>query len=139
MSDEQLYRVAFSGNITGEYGLEETKRRFAELFKLPLARAERLFSGKEFILKDKVSEDVAMNFAIRIAEAGCECYIEPVRSSLIPSSGDRRHNQRRTRFRRAPRKGAAPDRRVLVGRRREDKSDGNGDDTSASPDRLAAR
>ena len=122
MSDEQLFRVAFSGIITGEYDLATTKDRFANLFRLDAKKTERLFSGKEFILKDHVSEDVAMTFAIRIAEVGCECYIETVHNEATGgmTAEERRNGERRTRFRRAHRLGADPDRRVLVGRRRED-------------------
>ena len=129
VSDETLYRVAFSGVITGEYDLPTTKARFAKLFRLDERKTDRLFTGKEYILKDKVSEDVAMTFAIRIAEIGCECYIETVPEEIPTGASydaERRNGERRTHFRRANRPGAGPDRRVLVGRRRDDAPIGAG-------------
>ncbi|MBQ75681.1 MAG: hypothetical protein CMQ20_11765 [Gammaproteobacteria bacterium] len=121
----ELFRVAFRGITTGEYDLANTKERFQKLFRLQPEKVERLFSGKEFIIKDKVSEEVAMHFAIRLAEAGCECYIEALSADAIAFGGaefkERRRTKRRIQFRRGPRQGAkVPDRRELVGRRKSD-------------------
>ena len=125
MSDEQLFRVVFSGVTTGEYDLETTKTRFGKLFRLPPDKVSRLFSGKEYILKDKVIEEVAMNFGIRIAETGCECYIETLAlgEGVYGSthSPERRSGDRRVKYRRAERKGTTvSDRRITIGRRSED-------------------
>jgi hypothetical protein len=123
---EELFRVAFRGITTGEYALDTTKKRFQKLFRLTPEKVERLFSGKEYILKDKVAEKVAMNFAIRIAETGCECYIEALSEDAIAFGNtfeERRHGRRRIRFRRSPRHGAEiSDRRVIPGRRKADNS-----------------
>ena len=125
MRDEQLFRVTFSGVITDEYDLKTTKKMIGRLFRISPEKVERLFSGKEYVLKDNVTEDVAMNFGIRIAESGCECYVETVPDSveIAASDGDteRREGERRTRFRRPSRPGSATgDRRILIGRRTED-------------------
>jgi len=126
MSDQQLYRVIFNGVLTGEYELAETKRRFAKLFRLNIAKVEKLFTGKEFVLKDRVEEDLAMTYAMKIAEVGCECYIEHVPDendiTRRPGFVERRKNgERRLKFRRGPRPGAiVPDRRQNNGRRAED-------------------
>ena len=125
MNDEQYFRVAFGGVITGEYDLETTKKRFAKLFRLTAEKTNRLFSGKEYVLKDQVNEEVAMNFAIRIAEIGCECYIETlpevVMTTGTPEFEERRNGDRRTTFRRSTRPQAkAQDRRALIGRRNDD-------------------
>ncbi len=125
MNDAPLFRVAFSGVITGEYDLDTTKSRFARLFRLNQAKVDKLFNGKEYVLKDKVSEEVAMNFAIRIAETGCECYIETLPDIEIVAGShkgqDRRKGDRRITFRRPARPGdITPDRRVLAGRRKDD-------------------
>ncbi|MEX2488061.1 MAG: hypothetical protein WD356_00880 [Pseudomonadales bacterium] len=129
MSDQQRYRVVFSGVLTGEYDLDTTKRRFAKLFHQDVAKVEKLFTGKEFILKDDIEEDRAMTYAMKIAEAGCECYIEAVPDpndiSQQPGFVERRKNgERRQRFRRGPRPGAIiPDRRNNNGRRKADQKD----------------
>ncbi len=119
MSDqEDLFRVVFAGNITGDYPLDTTKARFGKAFKLPANRVERIFSGREFTLKSKLSEQEAMNFAVKLAEIGCETYIESVDS--LPFE-ERRKTIRRIRFRRGPRPGAiVPDRRLTPSRRKVD-------------------
>ncbi len=70
MDDGQLFRETFSGVLTGEYNLAQTKTRFGKLFKVSPAKVCRLFTGKEYILNNNVAEEVAMKFAIRLAEAG---------------------------------------------------------------------
>lgn len=129
MSDQQRYRVVFNGALTGEYDLDTAKQRFAKLFHLEVAKVEKLFTGKEFILKDNIEEDRAMTYAMKIAEAGCECYIEniPDQDDTTEQTGfieRRQTGERRQRFRRGPRPGAAvPDRRQNNGRRRADQED----------------
>jgi len=126
--EEERYQIIFNGATTEEYDLETTKKRFAKYFKLSLKKAERLFSGKDHVLKTDISEDQAMKFAVAIANIGCECYIEVVPYdddiSKQPGfverrlSGERRINASR---RKAVR-GASirPDRRQNHGRRKTD-------------------
>jgi hypothetical protein len=126
MSNDLLFRVTFSGVITGEYDLETTKNKFREQFELPADQLSNYFSGKDYVLKDKVLEEVAMNFAIRIAESGCECYVEEITDaveSTSDSEGDgHRSGDRRVTFRRPSRPGSiGADRRSLMSRRTDDK------------------
>ncbi|MBD3647827.1 MAG: hypothetical protein HUJ31_10335 [Pseudomonadales bacterium] len=126
MSDKTLFRIVFKGVLTGEYDLETTKKRFARTFHLDDNKAARLFSGKEYVLKDKVDEALAIKYAIKIAEAGGECYIETIPDENDPTARPgfierRKGGDRRIRFRRPPRPGAlVPDRRNNGGRRKED-------------------
>ena len=120
-----LYRVIFSGSTTGEFELAECKKRFSALFKLDAQRTEKYFSGSEIVLKKNVTEDQAMDYAIRVMEAGCECIVEPMPDpgdlSLQPGFKEQRKVVRRKRFRRPPRPGAiVPDRRALPSRRKLD-------------------
>lgn len=117
---EDLYRVVFAGNLTGDFSLERTKVRFGKVFRLKPAKVERVFNGSDIILKSNVSEDKAMEFAVKLAEIGCETYIE-----MVPNADsqieEKRKTIRRIRFRRGPRPGAiVPDRRLLISRRAED-------------------
>ena len=126
MNSEQLFRVTFNGVITGEYDLETTKNKFREQFELPADQVNKYFSGEDYVLKDKVIEEVAMNFAIRIAESGCECYLEETTDaaeSTTDSEGEEhRHGDRRMTFRRPSRPGSiGADRRSLMSRRTDDK------------------
>jgi hypothetical protein len=61
-----------------------------------------------------------MEFAVKLAEIGCETYIQ-----VVPTAENQLEEKRKTilrrRFRRGPRPGAiVPDRRLLVSRRAED-------------------
>lgn len=113
------YQVLFDGTTTGEYSLEVTKERFAKLFKLDRRKVDTLFSGKEFVIKEKLTEEAAINFAIKVAEAGCECQIVSMAGTPanVPITGERRMGERRVRWRRGPRPGAiVSDRRVMIRR-----------------------
>jgi hypothetical protein len=121
MSDtEDLYRVVFAGNLTGDFNLERTKTRFGKVFRLAPVKVERIFNGNDIILKSNVAEDKAMEFAVKLAEIGCETYIEMVLNEDNQIE-DKRTTIRRVRFRRGPRPGAIiPDRRLQASRRAED-------------------
>lgn len=120
---EDFFRVVFAGNLTGEYSPERTKTRFGKVFRLPPERVERVFKGNEITLKGNMTEDKAMDFAVKLAEIGCETYIE-----LMPTDDqdyeEKRKTIRRIRYRRGPRPGAiVPDRRLLISRREADLHD----------------
>ncbi len=126
--EEDRYQIIFSGTTTDEYDLETTKKRFARYFKLSLKKTERLFTGKEHILKSNISEDEALRFAVAVANIGCECYIETIPYdddiSHQPGFVERRlHGERRIN---PPRRKTArsasinPDRRRNRGRRKTD-------------------
>lgn len=128
MSDEPLVKIVFDGTMTGEFDEATTKKRFRALFRLQNQQVEQLFSGKTYTIKKNLSEADAMQIAIRIADAGCECYIEtmPDANDLSYEPGfveRRRIGNRRLKFRRGPRAGAiVPDRRRDNGRRKVDPS-----------------
>lgn len=115
---ETRYKVVVSGALTGEFDAATTRDNLAKLFRLDQKRAHALLSGKEHVVKNDVSEDVAMNYLIRIAEAGCECYLQEIPDETIPDFEEQRFNaERRQRFRRGPRPGAiVPDRRLMIRR-----------------------
>jgi hypothetical protein len=118
---EELYRVVFAGQITGDYPLAKTKQRFGKVFKLEPDKVDKVFNGREITLKSNISEDRAMDFAVKLAEIGCETYIEVVPSKEALGFEERRKTIRRIQFRRGPRPGAiVPDRRLTPSRRTVD-------------------
>ena len=125
MAEENKYRVVFAGDLTGEFDLDATKRRFGKVFKLDESKVKRLFSGPEYTIKSGLTENQAMEFAMKVAEIGCECWIDlmpdPDDISLKPGFVEQRKGHRRIQFRRGPRAGAiVPDRRLLLSRRKLD-------------------
>ncbi len=120
MDDEELYRVVFSGQITEEFDLKTTRRRFAKAFRLDAKTTKRLFSHSDHVLRSNVTERAATDLAIKLMEIGCECYVElmPLYSQQ-PGFRERRKSVRRLRYRRDPRPGSVV-RRRLPSRRRLD-------------------
>ncbi len=123
--EENLFQIVFSGTTTGEFDIETSRMRLQNLFQLPESRMNQLFSGKDFVIKANIAEQVAMNFAIKIVEAGCECSIEPIQDKNDLTNNrdfiDRRTGgDQRKYLRRAPRLGATVLDRRLTMRRKAD-------------------
>jgi hypothetical protein len=128
MSTEPLVKIVFDGTLTGEHDEATTKKRFRALFRLQKSQIDRSFSGKSYTIKSNLTDQVAMDYAFKIADAECECSIEPMPDendiSLQPGFVERRRiGNRRVGFRRGPRASAiVPDRRSNNGRRKTDPS-----------------
>ncbi len=122
---ERLFRVIFNGEITGDFSEAETRRKFAELFRLDEARTKAAFSGEDVVLRKAVNRDAAMKYLFALAEIGCECYMEEIIDSDEegedePSIENERRSgrERRKALRREPRAGAVvPDRRTAIRRK----------------------
>ncbi|MFP6805650.1 MAG: hypothetical protein VB957_00430 [Pseudomonadales bacterium] len=99
------------------------KKRFAKLFRLEKKRTESLFSGKDYIIKNNITESVALDYMIKLSEIGCECYVQEVPDEDEPDFDEKRkEGERRMRYRRPPRPGAiVPDRRLKIQRRKDKK------------------
>ena len=59
------------------------KRGSPRPFKLDTKRTERLFTGKDHVIKTGISEQAAMEYAIKLAEIGCECCFERVVDAVV--------------------------------------------------------
>ena len=112
--DEQRYRVIYSGGLTGEVDEATACHQLAKLFRIDEQRERALMSGKEHVIKNNVSESVAMAYLIRLTEVGCESYVQEIIDEGLPAFEEKREKrERRVRFRRTPRLGAiVPDRRL---------------------------
>lgn len=119
--DEPLFRVVFTGALTGEFDEPEAKAKFSKLFRLNEKNAAKVFSGHERVIKNNIEEAAAMQFMIRVLETGWECYVQEVPDEDEPDYDEKRKGgERRVRFRRGPRPGAiVPDRRLMIRRKRD--------------------
>lgn len=110
---ERQYQILFDATMTGEYSLETTRQRFEKVFGLNKPALEKLFSGKEILIKKNLSEGDALQFATKILDTGCECVIERMLLEGEEKLKENRESgERRMRFRRHARPGAfVPDRR----------------------------
>ncbi len=69
MADE-LFNVVFRGDILPGYNLVDVKARFAQLFKMDVAKAEGFFSGKPLVLKANCDQATAAKFKAVLEQAG---------------------------------------------------------------------
>ncbi len=76
MSD-QLFEVAFSGQIRDGTNLEEVKGRVAKMFKADDSKVAQLFSGKRVVIKKNVDQATAAKYKTALNRAGAECEINP--------------------------------------------------------------
>ncbi|MCB1583617.1 MAG: hypothetical protein KDI92_11175 [Xanthomonadales bacterium] len=67
---EQTFKVVFKGKAARNVELATAKANFAKLFKLPPAKVEVMFDGKERTLKKSMSMDKANHFRAVLKKAG---------------------------------------------------------------------
>ena len=77
MSD-QLFEVAFSGQISDGAQLEEVKARVGKMFKADDAKLAQLFSGKRIVIKKNIDRATAAKYEIALNRAGAKCEVNPV-------------------------------------------------------------
>jgi len=66
------------------------KKRFGRLFRLNDQRVNSLFSGKDYVIKNNVTESQAMTFMIKVSEAGCECSVQEMPDENEPEYDEKR-------------------------------------------------
>lgn len=74
MSD-QLFEVAFSGQISEGANLEEVKTRVGKMFNADDAKLAQLFSGKRIVIKKNIDQATAAKYKTALNRAGAECEI----------------------------------------------------------------
>jgi hypothetical protein len=74
MSD-QLFEIAFSGQIADGADLETVKLQIGAIFKADAARLEQLFSGKRMIIKRSVDAVTAAKYRGAFEKAGAICEV----------------------------------------------------------------
>jgi len=76
MSD-QLFEVAFSGQISDGANLDEVKARVGKMFKADDAKLAQLFSGKRIVIKKNIDQATAAKYQTALNRAGAECEVKP--------------------------------------------------------------
>lgn len=77
MSD-QLYEVAFSGQVSEGADLQEVKARVGKMFNADAAKLDQLFSGKRIVIKKNIDEATAAKYRTALNRAGAECEVLPM-------------------------------------------------------------
>ena len=74
MSD-QLFEVAFSGQVSTGANPDEVKARVAKMFKADDAKLAQLFSGKRIVIKKNIDQATAAKYQTALNRAGAECEV----------------------------------------------------------------
>jgi len=74
MSD-QLFEVAFSGQVSNGANPDEVKARVGKIFNADDAKLAQLFSGKRIVIKKNIDHATANKYQTALNRAGAECEI----------------------------------------------------------------
>ena len=74
MSD-QLFEVAFSGQISADANLDEVRARVGKMFNADEAKLGQLFSGKRVVIKKNIDQATAAKYRTALNRAGAECEV----------------------------------------------------------------
>jgi hypothetical protein len=77
MSD-QLFEVAFSGQISDGASMDEVRVKVGKIFNADDAKLAQLFSGKRIVIKKNIDQATATKYQIALNRAGAECEVSPV-------------------------------------------------------------
>ncbi len=84
MSDE-LFEVAFSGEILEGKNPEEVKVRVGKVFNADAAKIAQLFSGKRVVIKKNLDQQTADKYRNALNRAGAQCEIRSI-APIEPAS-----------------------------------------------------
>jgi hypothetical protein len=76
MSD-QLYEVAFSGQISEGANLGDVKAKVAKMFNADDTKLALLFSGKRVVIKKNIDQATAAKYQTALSRAGAQSEISP--------------------------------------------------------------
>ncbi len=77
MSD-QLFEVAFSGQISEGANADEVRAKLGKMFNADDAKLDQLFSGKRIVIKKNIDQATAAKYRTALNRAGAECEVKPL-------------------------------------------------------------
>ena len=83
---EELFEVAFSGQIHDGADLEQVKAKVGKMFKADDAKIATMFSGKRLLIKRNLDREAATKYRAAFKKAGAKCEIS-LMSDGSPASG----------------------------------------------------
>ena len=82
----ELFEVAFSGQISESANLQEVKARVGKMFKADGQKLEQLFSGQRIVIKKNVDQETAEKYKHALHSVGAVCVIESVPTTVTEST-----------------------------------------------------
>jgi len=83
---EELFEVAFSGQIHDGADLEQVKAKVGKMFKADDAKIATMFSGKRLLIKRNLDREAATKYRAAFKKAGAKCEVS-LMSEGLPASG----------------------------------------------------
>ena len=83
---EELFEVAFSGQIRDGADLEQVKANVGKMFKADDAKIATMFSGKRLLIKKNLDREAATKYRAVFKKAGAKCEVS-LMSAGLPASG----------------------------------------------------
>lgn len=80
MSDE-LFEVAFSGEIRAGENPEDVKARVGKMFNADDGKIAQLFSGNRIVIKKNIDQQTAVKYKSALNKAGAECEVNSMSSA----------------------------------------------------------
>jgi len=84
MSD-QLFEVAFSGQISEDASTDDVKARLGKMFNADEAKLAQLFSGRRVVIKKNIDQATAEKYKTALNRAGAECEVAAMGGGTAPA------------------------------------------------------
>ena len=91
---ERRFEVIFRGDVVPGQSVLEVKSRLAELFGVPPAKVEQMFSGRPVVIKRDLDEGAAARYRAVLKDAGALVDIRPVESVAETGSAANRRAEK---------------------------------------------
>lgn len=75
---EQLFEVAFSGQVSEGANPEEVRAKVGKIFNADEGKLAQLFSGKRVVIKKNIDKATAAKYKTALNRAGAECEVKPM-------------------------------------------------------------
>ncbi len=78
----QTFELIYNGSISKGFEPDQVKQNVARLYKIDVARIERLFSGELVVIKTGLDRETALKYQAAMKNAGAEVAIRPVQAAV---------------------------------------------------------
>ena len=81
---QELYEIAFSGQIAADADLQQVKANIAKMFKADEAKIAQLFSGSRVVIKKNIDLQTAEKYQVAMNNAGAICELVNLTAAVTP-------------------------------------------------------
>jgi len=86
------FEVVFDGKLVEGASVDQVKQNVATLFRVEVAKVERLFSGERVVIKKGIDEAAAKKYQLALLKAGAVCTVadsaQPAKAQAAPAAAE---------------------------------------------------